>query len=183
MELKRPLRHDLELQSPSGQRYSRRLLPLISLYCKAATLSSGAHNIKTNFQTIKPDHHYSYKPSGSRGTVANGRYCHVDKGMPTATALIAPFTVTRGRGRTTIGNQRCQVCNSVNLAKCVFMKTQCVFVKTQCVFKSVFIFPINLRTARKHFGEATYLRTIFQIRRFLCLPAARRRDVLYSLLP
>ena len=68
------------------------------------------------------------------------------------------------------GNQRCQVCNSVNLAKCVFMKTQCVFVKTQCVFKSVFIFPINLRTARKYFGKATYLRTIFQIRRFLCLP-------------
>ena len=50
------------------------------------------------------------------------------------------------------------------------MKTQCVFVKTQCVFKSVFIFPINLRTARKYFGKATYLRTIFQIRRFLCLP-------------
>ena len=103
MPLKRPLRHDLELQSPSGQRYSRPLLPFLSLYCKAATLSSGAHNIKTNFQTIKPDHHYSYKPSGGRGTVANGRYCHpVDKGMTTATALIAPFTVTRGRGRTTI---------------------------------------------------------------------------------
>jgi len=53
-------------------------------------------------KTIKPDHHYSYKPSGGRGTVANGRYWHVDKGMTTATALIAPFTVTRGRGRTTI---------------------------------------------------------------------------------
>jgi len=36
-------------------------------------------------------------------------------------------------------------------------------VKTQCVFKSVFIFPINLRIARKYFGDVTYLRTIFQI--------------------
>jgi hypothetical protein len=36
------------------------------------------------------------------------------------------------------------------------------------VFKSVFIFPINLRIAQKYFGEATYLRTIFQNE--LCLP-------------
>jgi len=61
------------------------------------------------------------------------------------------------------------------------MKTQCVFVKTQCVFKSVFIFPINLRTARKYFGKATYLRTIFQIRRFLCLPVDR--NTYYAITP
>jgi len=45
----------------------------------------------------------------------------------------------------------------------VLVKTQCVLVKTQCVFKSVFIFSINLRIARKYFGDVTYLRTIFQI--------------------
>jgi hypothetical protein len=55
----------------------------------------------------------------------------------------------------------------------VLVKTQSVLVKTQCVFKSVFIFPINLRIAQKYFGDVTYLRTIFQIRRFLCLPGAK----------
>ena len=52
---------------------------------------------------------------------------------------------------------------------CVF-KTLSVLLKTLSVFKSVFIFPINLRNAQKYFGEATHLRTIFQIRGFLCLP-------------
>jgi hypothetical protein len=48
-----------------------------------------------------------------------------------------------------------------------------VLVKTLSVFKSVFIFPINLRIAQKYFGEAAYLRTIFQIRGFLCLPGTQ----------
>ena len=61
---------------------------------------------------------------------------------------------------------------SVLKTQSVLVKTQSVLVKTQCVFKSVFIFPINLRIARKYFGDVTYLRTIFQIRRFLCLPEA-----------
>jgi hypothetical protein len=47
-------------------------------------------------------------------------------------------------------------------------------LKTLSVFKSVFIFPINLRNAQKYFGEATYLRTILQIRGFLCLPGKDR---------
>ena len=59
---------------------------------------------------------------------------------------------------------------SVLKTQSVLVKTQSVLVKTQCVFKSVFIFPINLRIAQKYFGDATYLRTIFQIRGFLCLP-------------
>jgi hypothetical protein len=50
------------------------------------------------------------------------------------------------------------------------LKTLSVLVKTLSVFKSVFIFSINLRNAQKYFSDATYLRTIFQIRGFLCLP-------------
>ena len=69
---------------------------------------------------------------------------------------------------------------------CFGENTMC-FGENTCVFKSVFIFPINLRTTRKYFGEATYLRTIFQIRRFLCLPgeanseasANENRTILY----
>jgi hypothetical protein len=45
-----------------------------------------------------------------------------------------------------------------------------VLVKTLSVFKSVFIFPTNLRNAQKFVGDNSYLRTIFQIRGFLCLP-------------
>ena len=56
--------------------------------------------------------------------------------MTTATALIAPFTVRGGEEERPFGNQRCQVCNSVNLAKCVFMKTQCVFVKTHTTVRA-----------------------------------------------
>ena len=78
------------------------------------------------------------------------------------------------------GNQRCQVCNSVNLAKCVFMKTQRVFVKTQCVFKSVFIFPINLRTARKYFGKALLFTYYFPNTK---IPLSSKRIVNYNNLP
>ena len=49
-----------------------------------------------------------------------------------------------------------------------------VLVKTLSVFKSVFIFPINLRNAQKFVGDATYLRTIFQIRGFLCLTGSNK---------
>ena len=45
---------------------------------------------------------------------------------------------------------------------CFGENTMC-FGENTCVFKSVFIFPINLRIARKYFGDVTYLRTIFQI--------------------
>ena len=52
--------------------------------------------------------------------------------------------------------------------------TMCFGENTMC-FKSVFIFPINLRNTQKYFGAATYLRTIFQIRGFLCLPGGGGR--------
>jgi len=52
---------------------------------------------------------------------------------------------------------------------CFHENTMCFRENTMC-FQKCFHFPINLRTARKYFGKATYLRTIFQIRRFLCLP-------------
>jgi hypothetical protein len=43
--------------------------------------------------------------------------------------------------------QVCKMCNHLANTQCVIVITQCVFVKTHCVIKSVFIFPINLRTA------------------------------------